>query len=206
MKLFLYGLAVLAPLFVGFQAYTTVATSNTEKRPYEVLHSEGAFEIRYYPPVNMATVVTKGNLSNRNGNFRVLAGYIFGGNEENRSIAMTSPVEMAEEGKGKSRMSFMMPTDIPMDSLPNPNDDRIKLHQSEPFYAATIRYGGWSSRDVREKKTKALREWLADMHLRPEADPIYLGYNPPYQMVNRRNEVMIMISEKALRKHPNIEI
>ena len=85
MKIMIYGLVLLAPLFVGFQIYTTVSTSNTEIRPYDVLHGEESFEIRYYPPVNMATVVTKGDFDNRNGNFGVLAGYIFGGNEEKRS-------------------------------------------------------------------------------------------------------------------------
>ena len=60
--------------------------------------------------------------------FRSLAGYIFGGNEGGKKIAMTAPVHM-EMGADSSRMRFVMPSDLTMDSLPEPNDANVKLSQ-----------------------------------------------------------------------------
>jgi hypothetical protein len=198
-KIMFWVLAVAVPLLVGFQIYTAVATNKTETRPYEVLGKYSEIEIRYYPPVNMASVEQPGDLDNRNGNFRVLAGYIFGGNDKGASISMTSPVEMSEAPGGKSRMSFMMPTDLAMDSLPRPRDSRVQLHTSEAFFAVSIRFGGWADRAKIDRKAAELSTWMSGKNLRPSGDRIYLGYNPPYQLVNRRNEVLFPITEADAR-------
>ncbi|MEM0995623.1 MAG: heme-binding protein [Bacteroidota bacterium] len=206
MKTLFYGLVVLIPLCFGFQLYTNVAVSDSEKRPYDVLMQDGEVELRYYPSVNMATFEQAGDMENRNGNFRVLAGYIFGGNEEERSIAMTSPVEMESKDDGNVRMSFMMPTDIDMDSLPTPNDERIQLHTTEAFYAATIRFDGFADSEKIDTHAAELRDWLKNEKLKPQGNMIFLGYDPPYKMTDRRNEVMFVLKEKEVRKHPKVEI
>lgn len=188
------ALVVAGVVFSGFQWATVRSTGDTEQRPYTVLESEGAFEIRYYPPVVMASYdAENGDYGSRNSSFRVLAGYIFGGNEAKRSIAMTSPVEMQESEDGM-RMSFMMPGEYEQDSLPAPNDPRIRFHETEGFYAATLEFGGWASEKDIERYGQKLAERLADLEILPEGEVIYLGYNPPFQMVNRRNEVMLRLS------------
>jgi hypothetical protein len=194
-KIMIYGLAIFVPLLAGFQIYTVMATNKTEMRPYKVLKQDNNIEVRHYPPVTMASVEQDGDIDNRNGNFGVLAGYIFGGNEDNRSIAMTTPVEMGEAPGGKVRMSFMMPTEIDADSLPEPNDSRVKLHQSEAFYAVSIRFGGWSDSNKIKKYEGELRKWMKKHKVDPAGERMFMGYNPPYQLVNRRNEVLIPLTE-----------
>ena len=63
-------------------------------------------EIRAYAPRIMA--VTGMNEDSDSG-FRVLAGYIFGGNAEEQKIAMTAPVQQTMAGE--KEMAFMMPAE-----------------------------------------------------------------------------------------------
>lgn len=192
----MFGIAIaLGAVFAGAQVYFAASSRNTEQRPHTVLRKEGNIEIRWYPPVNMAAFQSNSPMyGGQNGSFRVLAGYIFGGNAEGRQIAMTSPVEMRDQGQG-SEMRFMMPTDLPMDSLPTPSDSRVRLFTEAGFHAATITYGGYSSEsDVREQSER-LRKYLDDAGLAYESDVIVLGYNPPYQVVDRKNEVMFRLRD-----------
>ena len=60
---------------------------------YTVLRTYDAFEVRRYEPYLVAeTVVSASADEAGNEGFRVLAGYIFGGNKGDRRIEMTAPV------------------------------------------------------------------------------------------------------------------
>lgn len=177
----------------GIQAAVTVSTNKTEHRPYRVIETEGDFEIRYYPPCNMASVRKPGSVREMSNNgFRDLAGYIFGGNKSGKSIAMTSPVLMETEGD-TTEMSFVMPAEYGMEELPDPNNANVQLKEVPASYAATLRFGGFANdKEIREKK-EALMKWVSEKALETKGNYIYMGYNPPYQLVDRRNEVMVEI-------------
>jgi hypothetical protein len=129
----------------------------------------------------------------RNSGFRILAGYIFGGNEENKKIAMTSPVRMSAS-PSENTMSFVLPSKMDFDNLPTPVSQQIILHQSKPVYVAALRYGGYTnSREIEEKKAELTRE-LNTLHIEHTNNFEYLGYNAPYDMINRRNEVVVELS------------
>jgi hypothetical protein len=65
-----------------------------EQPPYDVIERIGEVEIRAYGPRLAAetTVAAANEEAGRNEAFRILAGYIFGGNLEQVNIAMTTPV------------------------------------------------------------------------------------------------------------------
>ncbi len=161
----------------------------TEVQRYEVLKTDGVFEIRYYPPAVLASVKMGGGYDDtRNQGFGTLAGYIFGGNEENMKISMTAPVRMSEID---NTMSFVMPSQYSLDALPKPDNRNVQLHTSEPSVVAAVRFSGWASeRKIGEMKER-LSEWLGKSGYHHNKKFEYLGYNPPYQMVNRRNEVVV---------------
>jgi hypothetical protein len=195
MKMLLAITITAGILLAGAQAYVANSSRRTEQRPYEVLEKQDDIEIRLYPPVNMAAYESGGSIhEGQGGSFRVLAGYIFGGNDQGAQIPMTSPVEMRSSGDS-SEMRFMMPTNIPMDSLPQPKDSRIRLFTEEGFHAATITYGGYSSAKDEQKHADRLRKHLEKAGIAFEPDLIVLGYNPPYQVVDRKNEVMFRLKE-----------
>lgn len=168
-----------------------IADAKTETQKYETVYKKGNFEIRYYPEAILASVKMDGTYDNsRNSGFRILAGYIFGGNQENEKIAMTSPVRMSSN-ETTNTMSFVLPSKMEFDKLPTPISEKIVLHQSKPVYAAVVQYGGYTNNREIEKMKVELIEELQTLNLDFNNNFEYLGYNAPYDMINRRNEVLV---------------
>ncbi|HCE56722.1 MAG TPA: SOUL heme-binding protein [Prolixibacteraceae bacterium] len=167
----------------------TMTKAKTETQKYEVLYTKEKFEIRFYPEAILATVEMNGTYDNsRNSGFQVLAGYIFGGNEENSQIAMTSPVRMSGNEKLNS-MSFVLPSEMEFDKLPEPKDKRILLHKSKPMYTASVQFGGYANEAEIAKHREKLAEILNQLRIKHSIQFEFLGYNSPFQPLNRRNEV-----------------
>ena len=167
----------------------TMTKAKTETQKYEVLYTKEKFEIRFYPEAILATVEMNGTYDNsRNSGFQVLAGYIFGGNEENSQIAMTSPVRMSGNEKLNS-MSFVLPSEMEFDKLPEPKDQRILLHKSKPMYTASVQFGGYANEAEIAKHREKLAEILNQLRIKHSIQFEFLGYNSPFQPLNRRNEV-----------------
>jgi hypothetical protein len=124
--------------------------------------------------------------------FRALAGYIFGGNESETQIAMTSPVQM-DINDSLSSMSFVMPEGYDMNNLPKPNNSKVILSQTEEQVMAAIRFSGFADDEAREKHKQELLNYLNTKGIQTKGNFKFLGYNPPYQLVGRRNEVVIEI-------------
>jgi hypothetical protein len=167
--------------------------AKTETQKYNAIYTKDNFEIRFYPEAILATVEMNGSYDNsRNSGFSVLAGYIFGGNEENTQIAMTSPVRMSGNEK-LNTMSFVLPSEMEFDKLPEPKDKRIVLHKSKPMYTASVRFGGYANESEIVKHREKLAEILKQLKIQHTGQFEFLGYNSPYQMINRRNEVQVEI-------------
>jgi len=194
MKIALMIVGIIAAVFIVFQIYTTMSTSKSETQAYKVIQIEKEFEIRHYPSATMALVTSSLKSYRELGNtgFRKLAGYIFGGNKENKRIAMTSPVHM-EISDTVSSMSFVMPTNYNKDNLPQPNNSEIKIKVSEPEYVAALQFGGFATTSRIEKHKAQLKKLLEDKGISYYGNFRYLGYNPPFQLFGRRNEVIVAI-------------
>jgi hypothetical protein len=194
MKIALMIVGIIAAVFIVFQIYTTMSTSKSETQAYKVIQIEKEFEIRHYPSATMALVTSSLKSYRELGNtgFRKLAGYIFGGNKENKKIAMTSPVHM-EISDTVSSMSFVMPTSYNKDNLPQPNNSEIKIKVSEPEYVAALQFGGFATTSRIEKHKAQLKKLLEDKGISYYGNFRYLGYNPPFQLFGRRNEVIVAI-------------
>ena len=194
MKTGIIIILAIAALFLFVQAYIAQNTSDTEQQEYELIENDGIFEIRYYPSAIMASVSVEGNYkSSSSAGFRILAGYIFGSNSEDLKIPMTSPVHMEMDSSGYF-MSFVMPSGYNMNNLPVPDNGQIRLHESTPSHMATVRFGGYANDEKIEEHRIKLREYLDSKNITYTEPFIFLGYNPPYQVANRRNEVMVKIN------------
>lgn len=196
MKIFIITIIVLFSLFIIFQIYTTMATNKTETQDYKLIRVEEKFEIRYYPAATMA-MITSNLKSYRDlgySGFGTLAKYIFGGNSENKQIAMTSPVHMTI-GDSISTMAFVMPSTFNKENLPKPNNADIVIATSKPEYVAVIKFGGFANTASIDKHKTMLENALKDKGLSYYGNFRYLGYNPPYQLFGRRNEVIVALYE-----------
>lgn len=168
-------------------------SDDIEMPEYRVIKKYENVEIRQYPAMVIAqTMLNKStNQEQMSGGFRVIAGYIFGGNERNQKIAMTAPVVM-KMGDSAS-MYFMMPKQYSTSELPKPNSKEVKILEEKPRVMAVIRYDGFSSDDKIKKYTNELAAIIAKYNLKTSGEYMYMGYNAPWDIINRRNEIAIEV-------------
>jgi hypothetical protein len=147
-------------------------------------------EIRVYVPRVMAvTEMTEDS----NGGFRVLAGYIFGGNAEEQEIAMTAPVQQSMEGDRE--MAFMMPAEYALEDLPEPEDQRVSFREAPAYTAAVIQFSGWASAEKADENWQQLRRFLIAEGIDITGEPTLNQYNPPWTLpFMRRNEIMVPVA------------
>jgi hypothetical protein len=194
MKVLFIVAIILIVVFIVFQIYTTMSTNKTETQAYEVIRTEENFEIRYYPAATMAMIssTSKSFRDLGSSGFGKLARYIFGGNTEKKQIAMTSPVHM-EITDSSSTMAFVLPSGYNEQNIPKPMDSSINIKTSEPEYVAVMTFGGFASTESINKHIEMLRASLKEKGVSHHGNFRFLGYNPPFQLFGRRNEVIVAI-------------
>jgi hypothetical protein len=173
------------------QVFISRGTSQTEQHQYKILKTYDKFEVRKYEAALFSSVKMdkRGYKENSSEGFRILAGYIFGDNESNEKIAMTTPVAM--ELGDTTKMMFMVPKNYDLATLPNPKNKKIVFEKQEEKIMAAIRFDGWANDEKIEEYKNILTEELAKAQLSHNNKFAFLGYNPPYEMTNRRNEVIV---------------
>ena len=182
-----------------------------EEPEYTRFTVDGAYEVRRYRPVIVAEVRVTGDMqAATNAGFRLLAGYIFGGNKGRRSIAMTAPVTLsAGEGtriamtapvtlagqNGDWVVQFSMPRQWSLDTLPVPDDRRVQLRELPERQMAVLTFSGFTSPSRVARKGVELTDWAVQRGLEVEGTPSLARYDPPWTpWFMRRNEVMIPVT------------
>jgi hypothetical protein len=84
-----------------------------------------------------------------------------------------------------------MPSEYKMEDLPTPSNNQVKLIQENAKILAVIRFGGYSSSDKIKKYADQLYAALKLHNLETRGQLLYMGYNAPWDVTNRRNEVAI---------------
>ncbi len=147
-------------------------------------------EIRAYAPRIMA--VTGMNEDSDSG-FRVLAGYIFGGNAEEQKIAMTAPVQQTMAGE--KEVAFMMPAEYALKDLPQPEDQRVSFREAPAYTAAVIQFSGWASAEKADENWQQLQRFLIAEGIDITGEPTLNQYNPPWTLpFMRRNEIIVPVA------------
>jgi hypothetical protein len=183
----------------------------TEEPAYRSILQETPFEIREYPSLIAAEVTVSGERSEAvSAGFRLLAGYIFGGNTRKQSIAMTAPVIQNESPNEKIAMTapvmqsadsagwiirFIMPASYTLETLPTPNDPKVRLVSLPPKRLAVVRFSGLVDDNDVEQQTAVLRTFIAKQKLTALGTPSLARYDPPWTLwFLRRNEVMLEVT------------
>jgi hypothetical protein len=180
-----------------------------EEAKYNVLEHEGNFELRQYQPHIVAEILVEGDFQEvGNEGFRRLYDYISGNNSMQQTIPMTAPVSQEassekipmtapvnqEQVGGKWRISFLMPSQYTLETLPGPLDPRVQLTKVPGLLMAALSYSGTWSRGRYEEKEKRLKEFIRQRGLKMEGEPVFARYNPPFMpWFLRRNEVLIPV-------------
>ena len=181
-----------------------------EEAKYKVLEREGDFELRQYQPRIVAETLVEGDFQEvGNEGFRRLYDYISGKNRKQQTIPMTAPVSQEassekipmtapvnqEQVGGKWRITFLMPSQYTLETLPEPADPRVQLTKVPGLLMAALSYSGTWSRGRYEEKEKRLKGLIRQKGLKIEGEPIFARYNPPFMpWFLRRNEVLIPVA------------
>ncbi len=197
----------LAP-FAVVRSVMADSYKSTETPKYIVERTDGPVEIRQYAPRIVAEVSVSGSQSQAvSAGFRVLAGYIFGGNDGNAKVAMTSPVtqvpgqsiamttpvtQMARDGNWL--VQFTMPSSYTLETLPKPRDGNIRFVTMPTQRQIVLRFSGFAGAGVTANKEGVLRSWARGQAIAVTAGPFYYFYDAPWTLPwNRRNEVAFVV-------------
>jgi hypothetical protein len=162
----------------------------------------------------LAEVQVEGDLDEASSQgFRLIAAYIFGQNQVNQKISMTAPVVMEgqriqsekiamtapvgiESRSGKWTVSFVMPAQFTMETLPKPLNSQVQLRQIPAVKRAVITFSGFYDTQKVAEKTLELESWMQVRHLQADGVAHFARYNPPWTLpFMRRNEVMMNVRE-----------
>lgn len=174
---------------------TLLLSTNNIGPEYTVEKSMGNFEIRTYEPWIVAETYVKGTFDSAgNDAFRILAGYIFGGNADKARIEMTAPVTQQQVGEGEFLVQFYMPKEWTLNTLPKPNDPRVNLRQLPEKRVFVERYhGGWSTKLYNEE-LNSVENKMNDLNIKSKGEPIWARYNSPMAIAPlRTNEIQFLI-------------
>jgi hypothetical protein len=191
MKIVLIVLGVLFIAFVVIQLFAIWSQRNIETYSYVLNKKYSTFEIRKYEETLFTSVKlsTSGYKNSSSKGFSILAGYIFGGNERNEKISMTSPVTMSLEDS--MTMMFMVPKELKKEKLPKPNQSLIEFKKEPAKIVAAISFSGWANDEKIEKYKQKLKSALDAEGIAYTNRFYFLGYNAPYEVFNRKNEVIV---------------
>lgn len=176
---------------------TVLLTGNAvavEEPEFDILAKTDDYEIRRYQAYVVAEVDVNGSNAD-NKAFRILAGYIFGDNNERKKMQMTAPVESRASGEDSAvTYAFVMESKYTLATLPLPGDARIRLQERPRRTVAVRRFSGrWSEANVGRNEAKLLRD-LRESGIRALGDVQLARYNSPFTpWFMRRNEVIVPI-------------
>jgi hypothetical protein len=191
MQILLISLGVILIAFVLIQLFAFKSQRNIETYAYVVNKKYDTFEIRSYEATLFTSVKlsTKGFKNSSSKGFSILAGYIFGNNERNEKIAMTSPVSMTLDDS--VTMMFMVPKDLKKEMLPKPDQSLIEFKEEPAKTVAAINFKGWANDKKIEKFKQELKSALDAEGITYSNRFYFLGYNAPYEVFNRKNEIIV---------------
>lgn len=185
-------------------------SSRVEHTAYSVLEPKEKYEIRLYPAHIVAQTTVTGAYSDAlAAGFRIVAGYIFGGNAKKETIAMTAPVverhpvseaiamtaPVRATVDGESHViAFGMPRSYTLETLPIPADDRVKIVPIPEKKMAAIRFSGFRTEARIQEKKRALLQALEIDAVVVVGEPAYAGYNAPWTPPwMTRHEVLVEV-------------
>ncbi len=188
-------------LLVAMLAGGYSVADEIEEPAWQLVKQLDEVEIRQYAP----TIQARTPMTEREGSssgFRRLAGYIFGGNDQEQSIAMTAPVEQTLHTE-PSVMAFTLPAKYAWDELPTPDDDSVSLVPVPERTMAAIRFSGWATDGQVDSRTAELLAVLAEHGVRHTGTPTLNQYNPPWTLpFLRRNEIMVEVLPDSVETGP----
>ena len=172
-----------------------------EEPKYEVVQTEGAFEIRKYAPILVAETFVDGDMDEAsNKGFRLIADFIFGNNQiadssASSKIAMTAPVTVDMQAAKKWRIHFVMPSQYTLANIPKPKNEAVSLKEIQSKYFLVYTYSWLNTLSRVQTKTDEAIDWANRKGLKVIGAPQLSRYDPPWTPpMFKRNEIMLEVA------------
>ncbi|XP_038127100.1 heme-binding protein 2 [Cyprinodon tularosa] len=158
------------------------------------------YEIRTYHAAKWVSTTLSGMQSEEciKTGFRKLFNYIQGNNQNKAKVEMTAPVTCrVVPGAGPAcesqfTVSFYIP-DEHQANPPEPSDSDVFMEERKEFTAYVRTYGGFANENTRREELLKHLESLKRDGVEFVDKPYYTaGYDAPFKLTNRRNEVWIL--------------
>ena len=214
---------ILQLTLLGTSFFSPITMAIEEPR-YEVLVSDGPFEIRRYAPMLVAETFVDGDMdAASNKGFRLIADFIFGNNQlpgsdqkskiamtapvtvepQSSKIAMTAPVTIEPQSADTSlesaqrwRIHFVMPSSYTLETIPKPRNDAVRLREIPAKYFAVHKFSWLNTQSRVEQKTQEILQWAQQRSLQMLGAPQLARYDPPWTLpMFKRNEIMVEVSK-----------
>jgi hypothetical protein len=189
-KMILWSVAILVIvglMLVGWK----VTRSGYESAPYEVVRTQGKFQVRDYPALTVVETAMTGSRNADDGSFMRLFRFITGGNAAKQKIAMTTPVLMAG-GETNATMAFVLPAKMRAREVPKPSDGSVTVREMLAGRFAVLRYSGGRNAKEDAESLAQLKILMATEGMSVLSPPMYGYFDPPWTPAFlRRNEVML---------------
>ena len=145
-------------------------------------------EIRRYHPCVIADVIVEAPYSQAASlGFRPLVTYI-----SQNKIAMTAPVLQESTDSRSWIISFVMPAEMTLRDLPNPQNSKVRLRTVPEQLSAVLAFTGLAPSSKIQEKELELRAALAKESLTPIGALRIARFDPPWKPgFLRYNEVIL---------------
>ncbi|MBS0481764.1 MAG: heme-binding protein [Proteobacteria bacterium] len=182
--------------------------AGVEEPSHSIVAHIGELEIRRYGKRLAAETTLSGKTmeDTRRAAFQILADYIFGNNKAKTKIAMTAPVAQSSQQMAMTApvsqqrtaegwaMKFFLPSDLTVDTAPEPKDRRVKLVIVPEQDYAVLRFSGRRDDAAVQSHIARLKATLAGSAWQSAGDAVAWFYDPPWTLpFLRRNEVAINV-------------
>ena len=185
---FIVSLLLVAGVSLALWGCKT-SRSGYESAPYSVALKDGDYELRDYPELTIVETSMADANAGENSGFRKLFGYITGKNQNQESIAMTTPVFISDD---RRKMAFVLPAKSSSGQISAPLDPSLTIKKIPAGRFAVLRFSGGRSSTLETQSLSLLRTWIAKKGLTATGSAIYGYFDPPWTPgFLRRNEVML---------------
>lgn len=184
-------------------------THGLESPPYVSIETKEGYEIRQYKPSKWVGIQQEANSCKTasSDSFWPLFKFISGENDAKKKITMTCPVAVkvptaaAADSKRLFTTQFYLPFQyqgVSNEDLPKPNHPEVTYHDYPEITAYVISYSGFTSDSKLSQHTAQLATMLErDGVTYDKTMAFYAGYDPPYRLFNRHNEVWFVATQQA---------
>lgn len=197
-------------LLLAWTLGSLVIIRTIEEPTYSVLSVNDGYEVRQYNSYIVAETTVSGTYAEAtSAGFRIIADYIFGNNVSKQSIAMTAPVLESkpsekiamtvpvldtENTAGERTISFVLPSEYTLETVPIPNTTEVRIRAVAAQKVAALQFTWYPTAARIEKKKETLRNFLERDGVPIVGNTQVARYNPPLSMpLILRNEILIPI-------------